>query len=456
MLNKNTFGKLSFGEKIGYAMGDTAANLAWRPLIAFLPIFYTDTFGLSAATVAFLLLFCRIFDGFVDVTMGTIADRTETRWGKFRPYLLWTAIPFGLILALTFTTPNLGLSGKLIWAYVTYILLNIVYSANNVPYSALMGVITGNVAERTNVSSFRFFGAYAGGAISLGLATFLVKNIGKGNDQMGYQYTFIIFGALLAILSLVTFFSTKERIKPPKTQVTRLKDDLKDLLNNRPWIIILVVGFLWVTFNSIKQGATVYYFKYYVGNIDLSAYYMVALIFASIGSTFITPYLSDYFGKKKLFIGVMILTGLFTSLMFLASPTNVVLVFVLGLLGELAAGVMPILFFAMLGDAADYSEYKNNRRATGLVFSAGTLAMKFGSGVAAAVTLLVLSFYGYDAKVVETINAAMPGIKMNMSIVPTIFIAAAIILLSFYPLTKEKMEEIEHELKRRKELEGAA
>jgi glycoside/pentoside/hexuronide:cation symporter, GPH family len=455
-MDNQKFGKLSFGEKIGYAMGDTAANLAWRPLIAFLPIFYTDTFGLSAASVGFLLLFCRIFDGLVDVTMGTIADRTETKWGKFRPWLLWSAVPFGLLLALTFTTPNFAISGKLVWAYATYILLNIVYSMNNVPYSALMGVITGDVKERTSVSSFRFFGAYAGGAIALGLATFLITKIGKGNDQMGYQFTFIIFGALLALLSLTTFFTTKERIKPPKTQVTHLKDDIKDLFSNRPWLIILVVGFLWVTFNSIKQGATMYYFSYYLGRTDLAASYMVALIVASMGSTFVTPYLSARFGKKNLFITVMITTGVITSLIFLAKPDDVIPVFVLGILAELAAGVMPILFFAMLGDAADYSEYKNNRRATGLVFSAGTLAMKFGSGVAAAVTLFVLSFYGYDGQVAEKITGALKGIKLNMSIVPTVFIILAIVLLFFYPLSKEKMMEVEAELKSRKEKEEAA
>jgi GPH family glycoside/pentoside/hexuronide:cation symporter len=449
-MDNQKFSKLSFGEKIGYAMGDTAANLAWRPLIAFLPIFYTDTFGLSATVVGFLLLFCRIFDGFVDVTMGTIADRTQTKWGKFRPWLLWTAVPFGLLLALTFTTPNFELSGKLIWAYVTYILLNILYSMNNIPYSALMGVITGDVKERTTVSSFRFFGAYAGGAIALGLATYLIRNLGKGNDQMGYQYTFIIFGALLAILSLVTFFTTKERIKPPKTQVTNLKDDLKDLVHNRPWLIMLAIGFLWVTFNSIKQGATMYYFAYYLGRTDLVSYYMVALIVASMISTLVTPSLSARFGKKNLFSGVMIMTGVLTSLIFFAKPTDVYLVFSLGVISELAAGVMPILFFAMLGDAADYSEFKNNRRATGLVFSAGTLALKVGSGVAGAITLFVLSFYGYDGKVSEKITGALEGIKLNMSIVPTIFILIAVAVLIFYPLSKEKMIEVESELRARK------
>ncbi|MBN2521383.1 MAG: MFS transporter [Bacteroidales bacterium] len=443
--------KVKIGEKIAYACGDTSANLAWRPLIAFLPIFYTDTFGLPAVTVGVLLFITRISDGVTDIIMGTIADRTETRWGKFRPWLLWTALPFGLLLALTFTTPNLNFTGKLIWAYTTYIVLTLLYTANNVPYSALLGVITGNVKERTNISSFRFFGAYLGGGIALGLANYLVDNLGKGNDKLGYQYAFSVFGALLVIFSIITFLYTHERIKPPKSQVTSLKNDFKDLIKNKPWIIILIIGFLWVSFNSIKQGSTMYYFTHFMGRKDLAGYYMVALIIASIGATFITPSLSNFFGKKTLFIIVMITTGFITSLIYFAKATDIILIFSLGILAEIAAGVMPILFFAMLGDAADYSEWINKRRATGLVFSAGTFAMKFGGGVAGAVTLFVLSIFGYEGQNQAKITEALEGIKLNMSIVPTLFIVFAIIIMFFYPLSKEKMIQIEQDLNNRRE-----
>lgn len=443
--------KVSVKEKLSYACGDAAANLAWRPLIAFLPIFYTDIFGLPAATVAVLLLITRLSDGVTDVIMGTIADRTETRWGKFRPWLLWTALPFGLLLALTFTTPNLSSGGMLIYAYTTYILLTLAYTANNVPYSALMGVLTGNLLERTKISSFRFFGAYVGGGIALGLANFLIAKLGRGDDQLGYQLSFIIFGILLAGFSLIAFFNTKERIKPPKEQRTNLKLDFKDLITNRPWIIILVIGFLWVTFNSIKQGSVMYYFTHYMGKVELAGLYMVLLIGASIVSTIITPKLTEIFGKKKLFIIVMIATGLFTSLIYFAKASDSVLIFALGMISEVAAGVMPILFFAMLGDVADYSEYKNYRRSTGLVFSAGTFAMKFGGGVAGAVTMAVLSFFGYDGKVVEKTEEVLNGIRMNMSIIPTLFIIVAILIMLIYPLDTGKMIEIEKELKSRRE-----
>ncbi|MBA7551103.1 putative glycoside/cation symporter YagG [subsurface metagenome] len=401
-----------------------------------------------------------LVDGVTDVIMGTIADRTETRWGKFRPYLLWTAVPFGILLALTFTTPGFNITGKLIWAYVTYIFLTLAYTANNVPYSSLTGVMTGNILERTNVSSFRFFGAYLGGGISLIFIPVLVNYLGKGNDSQGYQYTFYILAVLLVIFSLIAFASTRERIKPPKAQRTNIKEDFNDLIKNRPWIIMLIVGFLWVTYNSIRQGAAPFYFKWYIGGDDkLIGYFFGAVIGASILSSFIATPLTNFFGKKRLFIIVMAISGLFTSFIYFLNSTNVTGMFVLGTLAELAAGIMPILFFAMLGDAADYSEYKKNRRATGLVFSAGTFAMKFGGGVAGAITIIVLNIFNYIGKddsiteVIEQSDRALQGIKLVNSFVPVVFIIIAILVVLLYPLTTDKMKEVEAELKVRKEKE---
>ena len=450
---------LSFKEKFGYSLGDAAANIAWRPLIAFLPIFYTDTFGLPEASVALLLVLTRSFDGITDVIMGTIADRTKTRWGKFRPWLLWTAVPFGLFLALTFSTPNFNMTGKLIWAYTTYILLTLAYTANNVPYSSLTGVMTGSVTERTSVASFRFFGAYLGGLISLGFIPILVKVLGKGNDNAGYQTTMYLLAGVLTIFSLIAFKTTRERVKPPKSQDSSVWKDLKSIANNRPWAMLLVLGFLWVTYNSIRQGAAAYYFKWYIGNATLVGWFFIAVILASIASTFIAPYLTRLLGKKRLFILVMIISAGFTSFIYLLKPQDVTMIFVLGTLAELAAGIMPILFFAMLGDAADYGEYSTNRRTTGLIFSAGTFAMKFGGGVAGAVMIWVLKAYGYagkdlasgDAAISQSDNA-MEAVKLINSFVPVAFIILAIILMFFYPLSHSKMNEIETELnKRRKE-----
>lgn len=458
-MENQKFGKLSFGEKFGYSLGDAAANIAWRPLMAYLPMFYVDTFGLTSGSVALLLLLTRMFDGVTDVIMGLIADRTETKWGKFRPYLLWTAVPFGLLLALTFTTPGFGPSAKLIYAYATYILLTLAYTANNVPYSSLTGVMTGNILERTNVSAFRFFGAYLGGGISLIFIPYLVDMLGKESESKGYQYTFYLLASVLVVFSLVAFISTRERIKPPKDQRTNIRSDFKDLIKNKPWIIMLIVGFLWVTYNSIRQGAAPFYFKWYVGNANLVGQFFAFVIGASILSSFIATPLTNLFGKKRLFIMVMVVSGIFTSCIYFLKPENVTGMYVLGGLAELFAGMMPILFFAMLGDAADFSEYRNKRRATGLVFSAGTFAMKFGGGVAGAVTMFVLGRFDYTeksdkiAEVVSQNSHALQGIKLVNSFVPVIFIIIAVLIILIYPLTTEKMKEIEGELKARKEKE---
>lgn len=466
-MDNKKFGKLSFKEKFGYSLGDAAANVAWRPLMAFLPIFYTDTFGLPEAAVGLLLMLTRSFDGITDVLMGTIADRTQTRWGKFRPYLLWTAVPFGVLLALTFTTPDFGPTGKLIWAYSTYVLLTLAYTANNVPYSSLSGVMTGSVKERTSVSSYRFFGAYLGGMISIALLPQLIKFFGtlfapesstkEILDSVGYQYTFYVLAIVLVIFSLIAFSTTKERIKPAKTQKANFKAEIRDLIKNRPWVVMLIVGFLWVTFNSIRQGAAPYYFKWYFGREQLVGYFFFGVILASMLSAVIATPLTNFFGKRKLFILVMAISGIITCGIYFVPQDNITMYFVLGILAELFAGIMPILFFAMLGDTADYSEFNNGRRATGLTFSAGTFAMKFGGGMAGVAMMFVLKIQGYMGKGVEVQSPeALHGIRLINSFIPVIFIVVAILVILLYPLTDNKMVEVEAELKSRKEKEEAA
>jgi GPH family glycoside/pentoside/hexuronide:cation symporter len=442
--------KLKIQEKIGYALGDTAANIAWRALTTFLFVFYTDVFGISAAAAGLLLLITRFSDGVTDVIMGMIADRTNTKYGKFRPWLLWTAVPFGVLLILTFSTPDLSMTGKLIWAYTTYILLTLVYTANNVPYSALMGVMTSDLSERTSLSGFRFAGAYLGGIIAQGLLIYLVLWLGKGDENAGYQYSMYVMAVMMVIFLLITFFSTRERVIPPKSEKSSIFLDLKDLITNKPWVILLIVGFLFVTFNSIKQGITVIYFKRYIGNATMAASYMVVLLVASMIAALVTTPLANYFGKKKLFIMVMVFSGLMTGLLYFAGPEDVTMVFVLGTLAEFGAGIMPVLFFAMLGDATDYSEFKHGRRATGLVYSAGTFAMKFGGGVAGAVIGFVLGSYGYVGTDDSTMLGALPGVKLLMSWVPGIFIVIAVIAMVIYPLSTRKMKEIENKLEVRR------
>ncbi|KAB8154224.1 MFS transporter [Kordia sp. TARA_039_SRF] len=462
-----THTKLSLREKIGYALGDTAANIAWRTVAYFLPIFYTDVFGLEAAVAATLIFLIRLSDGVTDLIMGNIADRTKSKYGKFRPWLLWTALPFATALILQFTTPDLSLTGKVIWAYATSIFYTLTYTANNVPYSALMGVMTSDVKERTELSSYRFFGAYLGGIIATIGVIALVDYLGDGNQNIGYQYTMYVLAFILAGCSLITFYTTRERV--PVIKTSNLKDDYNDLIKNVPWLILLFIGFVFVTYNVIKQSTTMYYFTHYVndennifgslvawgGKKGLAGLYLLSLLVISMISTVFAPALTRIFGKVKLFIISIVFSAITAGAMYWLEANQVGSMFTLGILSEFGAGLMPVLFFAMLGDAADYSEYKNKRRATGLVFSAGTFAMKFGGGMAGFITLMVLNMYGYDGKVVEKTPEMLEGIKLNMSIVPALFVLVGVIALWFYPLTSKKMEEIETELKERRDVEEA-
>jgi len=439
--------KLKIKEKIGYALGDTASNIAWRTLTTFLLVFYTDVFGISAAAAGVLLLITRLTDGVTDVVMGMIADRTNTPKGKFRPWILWTAFPLGIILSLTFTTPDLGSTGKLIYAYCTYIALTLIYTASNVPYSALMGVMTADEKERTSLSSYRFAGAYLGGILTQGFLIYLVLFLGGGDENKGYQYAIYFLSAVLVIFLLITYSTTRERVvSPPSEKSSHILDDIKDLVKNKPWVILLIVGFLFVTYNSIKQGITVIYFKRYLDNEMLAASYMVVLLVVSMIAALVTSPLANRLGKRKLFIYVMIFSGVTNGLLYLAQPGDITLVYVLGTLSEFGAGIMPVLFFSMLGDSADYSEWKNGRRATGLVYSAGTFAMKFGGGAAGAIIGFILAGYGYDGMDEATMAGAMPGIKMLMSWVPALITIPVVLVLFLYPLTAQQLKLMGEEL----------
>lgn len=444
--------RIKVSEKIAYALGDTAANITWRALTTFLIVFYTDVFGLKPEDAGLVMLATRFLDGITDVIMGMICDRTNTRWGKFRPWILWSTLPFGLLLILTFSVPDLSYNNKLIWAFVTYFLLTLAYTANNVPYSALMGAMTSDPQERTSISSFRFAGAYLGGIISQVGLVYLVAYFGGGYNEAGeiadkaagYQNSMYILAALMVIFLLCTFFGTKERVKVQNDNsgIKSVGRDIKDLVKNKPWWILLVVAFLFCTYNNIKQSMAVYYFQRYIGNAELVAGYMLGLLAVSVIASLFAPALTRRFGKKNLFVYCMLFSGLANALMWFASPENLVYIFTTGILSEAGAAIMPVLFFSMLGDAADYSQWRYGRRATGLVYSAGTLSMKFGGGAAGAIIGFVLAMYNYDPSSTEMVSNAIPGIRLLMTVIPALFIAISSILVLFYPLNTKKMNEI--------------
>lgn len=513
--------KLSFGEKVGYAMGDAAANFVWRSSF-FIPVFYTDTFGLAAAHATILILIVRLSDGVSDIVMGSIADRTETKSGKFRPWILWSTPFLALFLALIFTTPDLNYTGKLIYAFIIYFFLTIAYTANNVPYGALMGVMTDSVTERASLSSYRFIGAFAGGILVMSTLPMLVEKLGDGDDATGYQRTMLIFAALLVVCMLITYKTTKERVKPPTQPsgtlwnemkdlfcnlpvilipvvgislfiislamenwpatykyiaaalmlgsfgvtvllrstlisrpietLTKTQKDLADLLTNRPWLILLAVGIMFGLFTVVRPSAAAYYFKYFLNRSDLIGYYFLFTLIAALIAAITTGWLSERFNKRTLMIAAFVLGAAFNGAIYFVQPEQIALMMTLAIIGEFFAGMMPVLFFSMLGDTVDYSEWRNQRRATGLIYSAGTFINKTGHGFAGAMVLIILTLYGYDAASPEAITGAIPGMVQLMSGIPVLIGVLGAIFVLWYPLDDKTMKTIEKELIERRAL----
>jgi glycoside/pentoside/hexuronide:cation symporter, GPH family len=441
--------KLSIKEKVGYALGDTAANLIFQTMVMFQLVFYTDTFGISAISAGTILVVVRIFDAIFDPIMGIVADRTKTRWGKFRPWVLWTAIPFGVMGFLTFVTPDLSLSGKITYAYTTYILLMMVYSMNNLPYSALSGVITGDLGERTSLSSYRFVFAMIAQLVIQGLALPMVNYFGQGDSAKGYQFTMGIFSAIAIVLFFITFSTTKERIQPEPNQKASVKEHYHDLSKNGPWLVMFILTVVLFITLSMRGSVVLYYFKYYVGSEDFFSMFNVLGTIATIIGIFFSKGLSMRYGKRNVFIGGLIGTAIFAALFVFLPPTAITLMFTLEILRQLAYGFTIPLLWAMMADVADYSEWKNKRRATGIVFSAIVFGLKAGLGFGGAITGFMLSLYGYVPNVAQTADA-LTGIKMTMSIIPALTFGLCAVILCFYRINKKLEIQITDELTERR------
>lgn len=451
--------KLNLKEKIGYSLGDTASNLYFQTFMLFLLYFYTDVFGIPAAVVGTMFLITRIWDAVNDPIMGMIADRTNTKWGKFRPYLLWLALPFGIIGVITFSTPDMSVHGKTIYAYITYTLMMMMYTAINVPYSALMGVITSNSQERTEISSFRFVAAFIGGVIVQASTMSLVKHFGKGNEAVGWQWAMGILSGLAFFLFVITFLSTKERVQPREDQKSKFSEDLKDLFSNKPWLLIAGATFFQLTAIVVRNSSIMYYFKYYIKNQNLvlfgktlissfdqlaSTFMLTGTIMTIIGAI-LTKWISNKLDKKNTYSGFLIASGLITAFFIFMQPQNVLLIFLLNLVFSFLVGPVSVLQWAIYTDTADYSEWKTGRRATGLVMSASLFALKLGLTVGGAIVGWILASYGFVANQVQSADTIM-GIKMLMSIFPAITAILGGALMIFYPLNNNTMVKIEQEL----------
>ncbi len=441
--------RLSVREKLGYGLGDTAANFIFQTMVMFQLAFYTDTFGITAAAAATLLMVVRVWDAVFDPLMGVIADRTNTRWGKFRPWVLWTAVPFGIMGFLTFVTPDFSPSGKLVYAYVTYIVLMMVYSANNLPYSALSGVMTGDMAERTSLSSYRFVFMSIAQLIIQGLALPMVLYFGQGNNAVGYQTTMAIFSALAVVFFFITFASTKERIQPPPGQKASVRQHFADLTRNGPWLVMFVLTLVLFITLSMRGSVVLYYFTYYVGRQNLFSAFNVLGTSATIVGILFAKSLATRFGKREVFGWGLAGTAVFTAVFFFLPPTAVVAMFVSEMLRQLVYGFTIPLLWAMMADVADFSEWKNNRRATGIVFSAIVFALKAGLGFGGAITGFVLASYGYVPNVAQSATA-LDGIRYAMSIFPAVTFAICAICMLFYAIDKRCEDQMAGELAERR------
>ncbi|WP_440877131.1 MFS transporter [Thalassotalea sp. PLHSN55] len=436
---------LKLSEKIAYACGDVASNFYWRVFDVFLFIFYTDVFGLSPAAVGTMMLVTRLIDAFSDPMMGALADRTKTKFGKFRPYLLWGILPIAAAGVLTFTVPDLGEDGKLVWAYATYIFMMLAYTFINVPYGALLGVITPNSQDRTSLTSFRFIGAFSGGSLVAYLTPELVAYLGNGNETQGWQYTMMIYGAVAALLFTITFLGTKERIAPPQNQQSSIMQDLKDLSQNKPWLILFSLALIVMMTISIRGSVGTFYFKYFANREDLIGQFSLVYMLSLACGAAITPLLTRFIDKRRLLMLLMSAVTLLSIAFYFVPRDNITLMFLLqGLIG-LALGPKSPLVFSMYADTADFSQWRTGRRATAMIFSAAAFSQKLGGALAGAMIGWLLASLGYVANQVQS-GASENGIVLLMTLIPAVFAALAVPVLYFYPLSERKVEDIQREL----------
>lgn len=449
---------VKWSEKIGYGFGDMASSMFWKLFGAYLMIFYTDVFGLSAAAVGTMFLVTRIWDSMFDPIVGVIADHTHSRFGRFRPYLLYLAVPFALVGVLTFFTPNLGQTGKLVYAYATYSVMMMIYSAINVPYASLLGVMSPDVKDRNQLSTYRMTFAYIGSFVALLLFMPMVNAFSghsteAADQQRGWTLAVAVIGAICAVLFLGCFLLTRERVKPIKEAPSSLRADLRDLLHNRPWWILLGAGVSALVFNSIRDGATVYYFKYYVQEgtyadisllgipFVLSGLYLAVGQASNIIGVILAAPVSNRIGKKKTYLGAMVIATVLSVVFYTFEPTQLVWIFVFQFLISICAGSIFPLLWSMYADCADYSELKIGNRATGLIFSSSSMSQKFGWAIGTALTGWLLAMFGFEANAVQNAES-IHGIRMFLSILPAAGTLLSVVFISFYPLTEKKMADI--------------
>ena len=436
-------------EKISYGSGDFGFNLYWTTISAFLLIFYTDSFGLSAAAAGTMLLTTKLVDAFADPIMGAVADRTRTKWGRFRPWLLWAAVPLAASGVLTFTTPDLDSTAKLIYAYATFALMMVIYSVINIPYGALSGVLTNNPQARTQLNSFRFVGGFLGGTFVTYMTPKLVKYLGGTNEVLGWQLTMTVYGIIACTLFATLFLTARERVEPIAEKAVSPWKDIGDLASNRPWLIMFVLALVVMVTISTRMGASAYYIKYYVGKPDQTAAFLTVYGVALAAGSLITPLLTRLIDKRRLLIILMVLVGVLSSAFFFIPKDQIGLMYGLQIAIGLCLGPKSPLTFSMYADCADYNEYKTGRRATAMTFAAATFSQKLGGALASFVIASVLASLGYVANTAQS-GASQTGIVLLISVVPGALALIAAVIMCFYNLTDTRLADIQAALAERK------
>ena len=471
--------KLSVLEKFGYSLGDLAANLVFQTLMTYLAYFYTDIYGLNATDATAIMYIVGTVAAFsFNPIIGALADRTNSKWGKFRPWILYTSVPLGIISVMAFSTPNFSYDGKVIYAVITYTLLLLLYASSNLPYSALSGVITGDMKERNSISSYRF--------VAVMFAQFFVQVFmlpiiiyaGAGDKAIGIEIVMTWLAVIGTIMLLITFFTTKERIVPTEEQKSSVFEDLKDLITNKPWLIMLTLTTLTFISLAMKGGSYVYYFENYIDETRLTVFISPILDYlTTIGINFfgndpvsagfglfnaggiifmifgigLSKVLADKYGKRNVFALFLFISTIFIILFNFYDKSSVELMFGSQILHGFFYGITIPLLWAMIADVADFSEWKNNRRATAIIFSAMMVGLKLGLTIGGGLVVQILGNYGYEAnKELAQSEHVIQGVKLLVSLYPAIPFLIGIVLLFFYEIDKKMETQIEIDLRDRR------
>ncbi len=477
--------KVTVFEKIGYSLGDFAANLVFQTLITYLAYFYTDIYGLKNTDASIVMLIVGLVAAFgFNPLIGLLADRTNSRWGKFRPWILFTAIPLGVIAILAFSTPDFSYKGKLIYAAVTYTFLLLMYASSNLPYAALSGVLTGDMGERNSISSYRFVAVMFAQFFVQVFMLPIIEYAGHGDKAAGIESVMTWMAVIGSVMLLITFLTTRERIVPDVEQKSSVKDDLSDLAKNRPWLIMLALTILVFITLAMKGGSYVYYFNNYVdkasltnfisplinalsglginffGSDPISAGFGLfnagGIIFMIVGISF-SKKLADKYGKRDVYKYGLLVATLFVLIFIFFKPDNVILMFVSQILHGFSYGITIPVLWAMIADVADYSEWKTNRRATAIIFSAMMVGLKAGLSIGGALVTWILGLYGYipiqsavaGTEIIQPETVAN-GARMLVSIYPSIPFLISFGILFFYVIDKKMEVKIEADLKARR------